>query len=295
MIKLVLILLSSCVGAIGFSELQRTAARNREAKRTTQLESDSVTNQLGEMEQEIAAARAEVLEKKDRLQEAGQTGQISAELLGLLEKGAGNAVAWAELRQQLGIGWDSSSEYVLVGKRVLKQLDYQRLESGARASDTACGLLGLSPEEGTALEAIFDRARHGDWLRVQRAEPAADVVAQYTVSPPDPVLVQSQSNVVFTEITGLLGAERVDFLLPDAWRQFASDLAPAKSQTMTIRRTVADGVPDLICDMEYGDQTASSPVRYAHYPSGWFLKLFPGGWQTLAEREGFDLPEKFRQ
>ena len=63
---------------------------------------------------------------------------------------------------------------------------------------------------------------------------------------------------------------------------------------MTIRRSVTDGEPDLVCEMNRGGRVDSMAVRYAHYPSGWFLKVFPGGWETLARREGFELPRSFR-
>jgi len=35
-------------------------------------------------------------------------------------------------------------------------------------------------------------------------------------------------------------------------------------------------------------------VRYVHYPSLWFIALFPGGWEAIAQREGFELPKNFR-
>ncbi len=63
---------------------------------------------------------------------------------------------------------------------------------------------------------------------------------------------------------------------------------------MTIRQTVVDGEPDLICEMKYGNKVDSSPLRYAHYPYGPVLGYFPdGGWEALARREGFELPRRF--
>jgi hypothetical protein len=199
------------------------------------------------------------------------------------------------LRQHLGIGWDCSSDYVLVSKRVLKQLDYERLDSGERATDTACDLLALSPAEQSAIRTMLNSARQGQWLHVERAEPAGDIVAQYTARAPDPSFEQGQSNLFVTQLTALLGPERAGLLVPGAWREFKSELAPRKAETLTIRRTSVDGEPDLVWEMQYGDQVATSPVRYAHYPSRWFLKVFPGGWQTLADREGFELPQKWHQ
>jgi hypothetical protein len=296
MTRLVLICLSFCAGAVGFGALHRAGQVNRAAAATTRLDSRSATNELAKMQQKIDAARVEVVQKKHRLQQALQHEDISPELLHLLESGSGSPVAWTELRQQLGIGWDSSPDYVLVSKRVLKQLDYQRLLSGVRASDTACDLLALSTAEQSAIRTILDSARQGQWLRIERAEPAGDVVALYTVPAPDSAFEQGQSNLFVTQFTALLGPERAGFLLHDAWREFKSGLAPTEAETLTVRRTIVNDEPDLVWEMRYSDsQLGTSPVRYAHYPSRWFLTLFPGGWQTLADREGFELPEKFRQ
>jgi hypothetical protein len=295
MTRLVVICISSCIGVVGFGALHRTAQQNRATAATTRLESRSVTNEFAETQQRTEAARVELIQKKHRLQQAIEHDTISPELLHLLESGAGSPVAWTELRQQLGIGWNSSPDYVLVSKRVLKQLDYKRLASGERATDIACDLLAISPIEQSAIRTILDSARQGEWLHVERAEPANDIVAQYTAQAPDPGFEQGQSNLFASQLTALLGPERAGLLVPGAWREFTRNLAPGKAETLTIRRTSVDGEPDLVWEMQYGDQVATSPVRYAHYPGGWFLKAFPGGWQTLADREGFELPEKFHQ
>ena len=109
---------------------------------------------------------------------------ISPELLLLLEGDSSKAhpAAWAELRQQLGIGWDSSPDYVLVSKRVLKGLEYQRLSLSAAPRTGHAGLLALSPDEQSALKSVLQHARDAAWLRLQRTEPSGDIVAQYTVS-----------------------------------------------------------------------------------------------------------------
>ena len=142
---------------------------------------------------------------------------------------------------------------------------------------------------------VKGHAGENQWLRIERTEPKGDIVAQYTVPAPDPVFDQSISNHFAAEVAAVVGPERADMLLPDAWRELRSGLAPAKPETMTIRRAMVDGEPDLICEMKRGDilSDSTSPVRYAHYPSAWFLTLFPGGWKALAEREGFELTQRF--
>ncbi len=239
-----------------------------------------------------------MLEKKQRLRETLPHANISPELLLLLTGDPGKArpSAWAELRQQLGLKWDSSPDYVLVSKQALRRLDYPRLLSGSRISETASDLLALSPEEQSALQLAFQQSQQG-WQgpKVERTEPNGDVVAQYSVSSTDAAFEQSLSNNFATGIARVVGPERADFLLPGAWREFRSQLGPREAETMTIRRSVVDGEPDLVCEMKRGEQIPTQPVRYAHYPSRWFLTAFPGGWKTLADREGFELPRNFQR
>ena len=295
MTKLLLICLFSSLGAIGFNVLHHSAQQSQTAATLARRQFVAVSNELADAQGRVAAVRTEVLGKNRRIQESTRNRKISPELLKLLEEGTGAAQAWTALRQQLGLGWESSPDYVLVNKRVLKQLVYPHLLSSARATDTACDLLAITPAEQSTIRTALNRAREGQWLRIERAEPSGDIVAQYSVPAPDPTFEQTQSNLFFTQISGSLGSERAGLLLPDAWREFKSGLAPLKGETMTIRRTTTDGEPDLICEMRREDQLATQPVRYAHYPSSWFLTLFPGGWKTLAEREGFELPDRFQR
>jgi hypothetical protein len=129
--------------------------------------------------------------------------------------------------------------------------------------------------------------------RIQRSEPSGDVVAQYTVPPLDSAFEQGLSNRLAAEIAAAVGPERTGLFLPQAWREFRSDLTPTEAETMTVRRSVVDGEPDLICEMTRGARVDTTPVRYAQVPSGWFLKAFPGGWEKLAQQEGFELPARF--
>jgi hypothetical protein len=139
--KLLLVFLAACAGALVFGSLRRDAAQTRAATALKSQEWQSGTNQLAATQKLIAGLRGEVLDERQRLRVATRHRGISPELLLLLEgdSSKGHSAAWAELRQQLGIGWDSSPDYVLVSKHVLKQLDYPQLLSGLRASDTASG------------------------------------------------------------------------------------------------------------------------------------------------------------
>jgi hypothetical protein len=290
MTKPIFLFLSLCVGSIGFGALHRATNQIRTATTIRHEQWQVASNSLAASRAAMLAAQAEVLDKRNRLLQARRHPALSPELLLLLEKDGftGHSAAWAEMRQQLGIGWDTSPDYVLVRKQVLKQLDCPPLFCASRASDFTCGLLGLSPAEQSAIEAVLGGIRRERSLAVQRAEPRGDVVAQYTLPAVDPSSEQTFSNRFAAEITSVVGPERTDFLIPEAWRELRYDLAPPEAVTMSVRKAFVDGEPDLVCDMSSG--TAIVPVRSGRYPSNWFLTLFPEGWKALAEQEGFELP-----
>jgi hypothetical protein len=295
--KFLLILGIASAGAFGFSVCHRQAMRAHSVALVTAQQSAGIKAQLEQAMSRLAGLRAEVQEKKNRLAEALPQSGLSPQLVRLLE---GKQVrpptaALAELRQQLGIGWDCSPDYVLVNKCVLNRLDYSRLDSGKRPSDTACQMLALSPTEQSALTAALQRARD-DWQApaIDRTEPHGDVVAQYAVRAPDADAEQSLSNRIAAGIVGAVGAERAELLLPAAWREFRNGIGSTEAETLIVRRTDENGEPDLVWETNRGNNTSKGLVRYAYYPSSWFLSAFPGGWKTLAEREGFELPAKFR-
>jgi hypothetical protein len=266
----------------------------------------------------VALLRGEVAGKKNRLQRALRHPEISPEVLRFLEGGASkptvsssagfeerlaaeataqqqNSQLSAELRQALGLGWDSSPDYLLIRKAVLKDLDFDRITPGGplRVTEAARDVLALSPDEQSALGSALDDARDAAWARVQRTEPSGDVVAQLTFPSLDAAFDQNLSNRFAGEVAAALGPERTDLFLQRAWRDLQSELAPSDDETMTIRQTEVDGQPDLLCEMKMGGKVDVTPLRFAHYPYGPILTFFPMGWDTLAQQEGFTLPPRF--
>jgi hypothetical protein len=333
--RLLLLFFAISAGAIGFSQLQRTdkakmfhtfavalerfwaiATLNGAVKfcvcamqfrwhgnpghgRRERAGMDVGNESDADIQETLMALRAKVSNQKKRLHVARQHADISPALLQLLEQdfSKGDAAAWAELMQQLGVGWDSSPDYVLVSKRVVKQLQFNRLDAADRPSDLACDVFALSPGEQSAIRSALEQARQTTWWTVVRTEPSGDIAAQYTVRPPSPLVQASVSNQFATSLTSAVGTERAALLLPGvpgAWSELKSHLWPAQTQKMTVRQIVSNGEPDLIYEMaEGGNVVFTEPVRYAHSPSSWFLTLFPRGWQTLAQREHFELPPSF--
>jgi hypothetical protein len=298
--KLLLIFVALCAGAIGFGQLRRAAEPILTAGDAREQERESAANEMAKTRESVAALRDEVSNKRKRLRAAGRHPEISPALLQLLETdfAKGDAAAWAELRQQLDIGWDSSPDYVLVSKRVLQQLQYKRLLSGVRPSDLSCDILALSPGEQSAIRSALEQARPAALLTVARTAPSGDIVAQYTAQPPDPVLLQNVSNNFAAGLVDAIGPERAALLLPGvpgAWSELKSELWTDETQTLTIRQIVTDGEPDLVWEMTKNGTVLTNSVRYGGIPgvSFPFFTLFPGGWQTLAQEEGFQLPPRF--
>lgn len=298
-LALAILLLSVGTGGLGMLHQATRHFQTMNALRCHELH--AACNQLTELNKAIAMTREEVARKKALLAAAPVAPKISPELLELLTGNASskshkrNLAGWDELREQLGIAWNNSEDYVLVSKPVLNRFNFRQLYTAERASDTATAVFALSPQEQAGLADALHEARQAAISRVQRVEPTGDVVAQYTIQP-NPAVQATLSNQFSTEITGILGTERSDLFLPAAWRELKPELTPDGNEpvTMTIRRSAGDGDLKLIWELSQGTSVSSGDVRYAYYPSTWFLTLFPGGWESIAAREGFELPKSFR-
>lgn len=293
--KLLLILAGICLGSTGFTILRQDGARSNTTAASLVQVLQSATNDLSSAQENLSTLKDEVQAKQERLLQARQYPNISPELLKILEGqyGVAGSKGWAELRQQLGIGWNSSPDYVLVNKQAIKDVWYNKLYLDGRLSSDSVNLLGLSPEEKTSVKAALAQAREGQWLNVTSTSPGGDIVAQLTITPPDSAFEAGQSNAFVTAINTAIGPERANLFVHDAWRELLSDLAPSENETMTIRQTDVDGQPDLVCEIMQGSNVSTTPVRYAMYPAFPVLKLFPGGWQAMAQAMNFNLPQRF--
>jgi hypothetical protein len=298
--KLFFVLLAVCVGVAGYGLLHHRVQASGTVVVAAAGQWHNATNELAISQEAFSALQDEIQAKRERLRQAGRHANITPEMLELLENKdlRGHDRAWAQLRAQLGIGWDTSPDYVLVTKQAIRELWYDKLiydghlRQKGLASPDSVELLNLSPDEQAAIKAAFAAALDGQWLRVTKAPPGGDIVAQYTIAAPDAAFVSARSNAFSANITAAIGAERAGLFLRDAWREFAASAAP-EPETMIIRQTNVDGQPDLICEEHRGANVSTSLVRYAHYPAFPVLKLFTRGWEGLAQEAGFELPLSF--
>src|SRR5947208_8562910 len=114
--KLLLVFAVLSASTIGFTALHRAAERAQAARLSHDVEWAAATNRLAELNAASVSLRNEVTVKKSQLRQASSHPRVRSELLSLLEGETSDqhSPAWAELRDQLGIGWDSSDDYVLV-------------------------------------------------------------------------------------------------------------------------------------------------------------------------------------
>jgi len=285
-------------GGISLTTLNRTAEKQEAARPIREAELRTATNRLVELTVAITATRNAIIEKKRQLRQMQSGNQVDRELLALLEGRELSPKRWAQLREELGIGWNCSEDYVLVSKRVLKQIGLQPFDGNGNVTPVARAALAITPEEQSQIQLALKSSDddYPAWVRThaQRTEPAGDVVAQYTI-PANPELALSLSNRIATAVVATLGNERADLFLPNArswwgWQRIGVDESDA---TLTVRRIAINGESRLVWEWKHGSSAPSAEVAYGYYPSSSFLWLFPGGWADLARREGFELPASF--
>jgi hypothetical protein len=295
---LILLILAIGAGTAGYAVCHQAARQSRANIRALARQRETAANDLARAQDALAALRAEAQGKQDELRSAGRHPNISPEMMAILngDNKPGQLKGWADLRQELSLGWDASPDYVLVSKQAIKDVWFNKLQYGGKLSSDSVQLLSLTSDEQAAVKAVLDRVRTGQWLNVKNTTPAGDgnIAAQLTLVPPDPEFQAGQSNTFTAGITEAIGPERAGLFLPDAWREFLSDLSPQQAETMTLRWVQKDGRPDLNCEVSSGQNVSTIPVRYGFYPAFPLLKLFSGGWQEMAQSMNFRLPPNFK-
>lgn len=297
--RFILLLLAIGAGTAGYSVYNQAARQSRSNIHTVARQVQVATNDLIRAEDARTALRAEVQGKQDQLRAVSYHGDITPEMMAILngDNRPGQLKGWADLRQALSLGWDASPDYVLVRKQAIKGIWFNKLDMNGNLTDDSVQLLNLTPDEQTAVKAVLDQVRSGQWLNVKNTTPTGDgsIAAQLTLTPPDPEFQAAQSNAFTAGITAAIGSERAELFLGDAWREYSNDLSPQQTDVLTLRWVQNDGQPDLICDETSGGKNIlTMPVRYARYPAFPLLKLFPhGGWQEMAQSMNFQLPPSF--
>jgi hypothetical protein len=202
------------------------------------------------------------------------------------------------LLEELGFNWHSSEAFIVVSKETVRDIDMKAIKWWpdvdawhGRLSGSAVAVLALTPEERSQIETAMERVKtnYKDWVisHTERGEPEDNVLAQYTVQG-FPATITTISNNFLTELSGAIGKQRTELIVPDAgvWIKWfgMSD----KPTTMILKRFSEGNRQVLKVQV---DAAPWEQISNRNFPSA-FRPLFPNGWADVAKREGFELPQE---
>jgi hypothetical protein len=206
------------------------------------------------------------------------------------------------LRAELGCNWNTTGDYLIVSKRSLESIAFDGM-SDSRLSTAICAALAITSKEQNAIEKVTQQLGNefSTWAKahVSRKEPHGDVVAEYSLQI-DPVFSQYLSNAFTATLYATLGDERGDLfqLRAYSWMETlgmarSADSPYATEPTTMIIRRYNNGSDQLNYTLKRANSYMNTSVSpWQTFPEA-FQPIFPGGWQELAEREGFELPKEF--
>ncbi len=305
--RILLALVILTTAAASFLALSNTTTRGRLRLRAGQGDLRELTLQLAQMQ-----AQQSVLARKVReLQRERGFGLAAASIEpALLEFLLTSDIKSAspEMQEKIlagfGPGGKSSANYVLVSKAALKTTTLKPLKTSPewqKLTDAVRGVLAITPEEGQAVEAAFAQTFEGiaAWAKanVQREGPSGDMLVRYTI-PADPAFEQASTEKLFSTISATIGDERGQLLRGyfEHWRIYEDGAIGNRTNIFEIHRI--SGQPGFgyrsgwKWENSEAVNTYPEPIRPDRFPAA-FRLLFPGGWQEVAERESFELPQGF--
>jgi hypothetical protein len=306
MIRAFLAFLILSTGVIALGRLHQRADKAQVSTWQHRAEWTAATNRLVELNGTKTDLQRELKAKKASLKQASTPAAVSPHFLDLLQ--ARTIRKWpkpvlAELREHLGISWESSAKYVLVSKESYRLIRLNGIDSEGKLNPNVCAVLAITPTESAGLEATIQRieAEYTASLKtnVLRIEPAGDILAQYTI-PANHKLAQRLEKEYSESMEAAIGAERAALLgdYSDQYWFYERGTLGQKDFTFTIRRDRSNSQRLLLYQYEgppdaQGSGGVSVIVSVADDFPELLRPFFPGGWREVAEREGFELPKEF--
>ena len=153
-------------------------------------------------------------------------------------------------------------------------------------------VLALTPQERSQVEVAIERVKtnYKDWViaHTERGEPGNNVLAQYSVQGFPATNISTTTNNVFTELSGAIGKERAELIVPYVGHWIWGFKMWDKPTTMIIKR-FSEGNKQVL---KFGQGDGGSWVPMWNPFPTILRPLFPNGWADVAEREGFELPKE---
>lgn len=305
--RLLLALLILSAGTTVFCALRHTTNVIRGEVAAQQHEWQSFTQQLTELQIEQRQITEHWGEAKRQLATQPPLPVLTELAESILAGATLENLTVAEREQllaELGFSWNTTGDYLIVSKKSLDSISFRSIRGDA-VTAAARAALAITPTEQATLEALAQRLRNErtEWAKanVQREEPSGLMVAKY-VLPVDPTLAGTQRSAFTNAIRSTLGEIRGDLFQDKSWGWMDAmgmlsgpEAAYANKPTsLTVKRYAADR-EDLGYTLQQGYSMMSATVLpWQPFPEA-FRAVFPGGWQELAQREGFDLPKEFKQ
>lgn len=222
-----------------------------------------------------------------------------------------------QLLAELGFSWSTTGDYLIVSKKSLTGISFDGME-GVKLTAVARAVLAITPTEQTAIETLTQQLGEARtaWAKehAQRTEPSGKVMAQYTL-PVDEEFSRSQQGKFVDGVLETLNKERGELLKHFSWdwmqavglvtgpdfsqipaRVIASEPSyQPKPTSLMVERYQSGGVWRMNYTLKQAGFSMTTSVSPSQpFPEA-FRAVFPGGWEELAQREGFELPEDFKK
>jgi hypothetical protein len=306
--KLLILISVLLMTGFGLVALSKSASHREREFQASQTAWQTQTQQLAKIQAEAAMFKVKISERKQELRDSVPSTAIEPELAKFLLK-QDTKQSSAELQDRLlasfGRGGNSSNGYVLVSKAALANSHLKPLKKfpdSGKLTDEVRDVLAITAEEQQAVEAAFAETFGviGTWAKenVMREGPADEMLVRYTI-PADSTFREALTNKLFSTINSAIGNERGEFLRNffDVYRLYEDGAIGDRTNILSIHRITA--LPGYgyrsgwKWDHSESINTYPEPIKTNNFPYA-FRFVFPGGWEELAKREGFELPDEFK-
>lgn len=305
--RILIALLIVTAGLTALRALQLNTTRLRQELSTATCAWQSQTQQLAQVHlqtQHLAQRLEEIQSTLPTTTPRSHLTPLAEKILAGADLNALSAEEREQLRAELDCHWNTTGDFLIVSKKSLESIDFRAVESGT-LTDAARAALAMTAQEQSGLDALMQRLTqsHQGWAKdhLQREIPTGDVVAKYSL-PVDVEFSQSLSNQFTGGIYTALGPERGE-LFQGHSRNWMDALGMSSGPgsayansptTMTIERYSPQSDQLRYTLQRANSQMQTSVTRWQPFPEE-FRAAFPGGWEELAQREGFELPKDFRR
>ena len=303
--KRIILIMSAILLTTAVSGFLHHQARAVRVEASTLRRQESLTTvELVKLETEHTTLRQTVSELKAQSRQSVQALQLNPKLADWLLAGSYTEVPGSlvpELRAALGFPWNDSTDYVLVSRGTLRELDLPAVQRDDKISETLCTVLAIAPNEKSEVESALalKRSQFSVWAKANllREGPSGDRVVRYTI-PASPTMAGSMREELLSTILNTLGPDRTELLkgYTANWVEFQlGDFGSGTNALSVMNKPGLDGKPEWFYELSRspGHTSQSGRIDSSLHPI--FRNVFPGGWAEIAQREGFELPEEFKQ